>query len=243
MAKLSYLTALVLLALLPAACGPKPDAATPAWSWPTETSYPTQPQPETQQPAATTTTVPSPPPPDVSAGPTPPSPPPVDPIPDYDRDEWHHWIDADGDCQDTRQEVLIQESEIPVTFKTEKHCKVATGRWTCPYTGRVFTDPGQLDIDHMVPLQNAHVSGGWQWQAAKKEGYANDLDDAEHLIAVYRGAKRSKGSKGPEEWMPPNEADRCEYVANWQAIKIRWGLEMNEAEAAFVIPEARACGF
>ncbi len=55
------------------------------------------------------------------------------------RKDWKHWIDEDGDCQDTRQEALIVQSEIPVTFKTERKCKVASGRWTSRYTGQVFS--------------------------------------------------------------------------------------------------------
>lgn len=65
-------------------------------------------------------------------------------LPEYDRDDWKHWTDADGDCQDTRQEVLIAESSVPATFTSETSCRVATGRWTGPYTGEVVDDPGKL---------------------------------------------------------------------------------------------------
>lgn len=90
----------------------------------------------------------------------------------YDRREYGGWIDEDGDCQDTRQEVLIAESKIPVTYKTERRCKVTSGQWVDPYTGTTYTDPKDLHIDHVVPLAEAHRSGAWAWDKGKKVTYA-----------------------------------------------------------------------
>ena len=123
-------------------------------------------------------------------------------LPDYDRNDWKHWSDADRDCQDARNEVLIAESQTSVTYRTDKKCKVATGEWLALYNNTVVTDPGKLDIDHMVPLGNAHGSGAWLWSANRREQYANHLDDPQHLIAVTASANRSKGARGPEDWKP-----------------------------------------
>jgi len=157
----------------------------------------------------------------------------VDIYPEYDRNQWKHWIDADGDCQNTRDEVLIQESVITVTL-SEDGCKVIAGRWQDPYSGEVFTDPADLDVDHMVPLKNAHRSGGWAWTKQRRKEYANDLDHQEHLIAVDSGLNRSKGAQGPDTWLPPNDDFQCQYVQDWQDIKTRWGLEITDAERTAV---------
>ena len=80
-------------------------------------------------------------------------------LPDYDRHDWKQWTDADGDCQDARNEVLIAESRTAVAYRTDRKCRVTTGEWLAPYSNTIVTDPGRLDVDHMVPLGNAHDSG------------------------------------------------------------------------------------
>ena len=148
----------------------------------------------------------------------------------YDRSEFGGWIDADKDCQDTRQEVLIEESLIPVTFTDEKNCRVATGLWVCPYTGQVFYEPSDLDIDHTVPLRAAWDSGAESWSKSRKKEYFNSLDDENHLMAVWKSSNRSKGAKDPSKWMPPNRNFWTMYVAMWVTVKVRWNLEIDEHE-------------
>ena len=153
-------------------------------------------------------------------------------IPKYDRGDWTHWIDQDGDCQDARQETLVAESEEPVAYKSPDRCRVESGRWTDPYTGTVVTAPGDLDVDHLVPLANAHRSGGWAWSKQRKRAYANDLAYSGHLVATTARANRAKGSDGPEEWRPSDEGYWCVYATDWASIKSRWDLWVTADELA-----------
>jgi hypothetical protein len=147
-------------------------------------------------------------------------------IPVYNRDEWGRWLDLDKDCQDTRQEVLIAESEIPVTFiDPAKPCRVATGKWTDVYTGQVFTDPSAIQIDHTVALEEVHRMGGWAWTIDQKKAYFNDLSNPEHLVAVSISANASKGSRPPTEWLPPNLSFRCEYLRRRVKIMTKYNLQ------------------
>ena len=151
-------------------------------------------------------------------------------MPDYSRRDWKHWTDADRDCQDTRNEVLIEESLNTATFRTPDGCRVATGQWLAPYTNTVVTDPGNLDVDHMVPLGNAHQSGAWSWPAERKELYANHLADPQHLIAVTASTNRSKGARAPDKWKPEDESYWCQYAIDWVSIKNTWNLTATEPE-------------
>ncbi len=152
----------------------------------------------------------------------------------YDRArQYGGWIDANRDCMNTRHTVLAQESLVPPTLSANG-CKVIAGLWFDPYTALTFTNPKRLDIDHLVPLSEAHQSGAWAWTDERRRAYANDLDNPGHLIAVQARANRRKGARDPAEWLPPNEAFRCPYVLAWVAVKRAWGLSMDRAEAAAI---------
>ena len=151
-------------------------------------------------------------------------------LPSYDRDDWRHWVDGDKDCQNTRHEVLIEESLAKVAFKTDRKCQVATGEWFAPYTGETVTDATRLDIDHMIPLKNAHNSGGWAWDKSRKAAFANEMSYADHLIAVTASANRKKGARGPEAWKPTNKGYWCDYAVDWVRIKTDWDLSATKAE-------------
>ena len=107
-----------------------------------------------------------------------------------------------------------------------------SGQWLAPYSGTVVAVPGDLDVDHMVPLANAHRSGARQWSSERKRQYANYLDDPNHLVAVKARANRSKGARGPDDWKPPDPSYWCEYAVDWITIKFSWDLTATPEEFA-----------
>lgn len=153
----------------------------------------------------------------------------------YDRAKFRHWIDADGDCQDTRHEVLRQESRISVSGG----CTVRTGRWVSYYDKAVHTSPSTLQIDHVVALAEAWGSGARRWDAASRTRFANDLGDKRALAAVTSSVNQSKGARDPGEWLP--RYNRCRYVAEWTAVKLRWRLTVDSAEKRRLRGVAATC--
>ena len=158
----------------------------------------------------------------------------------YSRDLFRHWIDADKDGCDTRREVLIDEAVIAPTVVAG--CDLIGGQWLSLYDDLAFTDPGGLDIDHVVPLAEAWDSGAYGWDAARRQAFANDLGVTWSLIAVSAGSNRSKGDSDPAEWLPPDASYRCQYVADWVAVKARWSLAVDTAEKAAIEGETACQG-
>lgn len=144
---------------------------------------------------------------------------------EYNRDDWGSWIDEDRNGLNTRHEVLAEESLIKPVISNNK---VIKGKWFDKYTGKYFTNTSDLDIDHLVPLKNAHISGASNWSKKKKNRYYNYLKYDNHLISVSKSANRNKSDKSPVNWLPPNKEYQCEYVREWFKIKTAWGLTIEE---------------
>ena len=144
----------------------------------------------------------------------------------YNRDDWGRWKDFDNDCQDTRSEVLAEFNQID-----GYSCTASLGEWLDPYTNIIFTDAGDMDIDHIVPVSYAHNHGGYGWSDELKEQFYNDQ---ENLLAVDASANRSKGNKSPAEWMPDNADYHCIYVDNFLYIVDKYHLDISDSERATI---------
>ena len=144
----------------------------------------------------------------------------------YSRDLFPHWIDADGDGCSTRNEVLIAEADDPVTVGSG--CSLSGGRWFSYYDRVSWTNTSDVDIDHMVPLSEAWDSGARSWTTATRQAYANDLGDYRSLVGVTDNVNQSKGDQDIAEWLP--QYDRCRYLREFVAVKLRWRLTVDSAE-------------
>lgn len=150
-------------------------------------------------------------------------------LPEYDRSDWKHWTDDDRDGLNTRHEVINAESRTPVRRFVDRGGNKRTDcDIICPFTGEHITDCRKADVDHLVPLKEAHLSGGWAWSPEKKRAYANDMDDPDHLVVVRASANRQKGAKDPGQWLPLK--NRCQYAIAWKRVKERWELSYDEDE-------------
>jgi hypothetical protein len=157
----------------------------------------------------------------------------------YARSKFGDWIDADGDGLDTRAEVLIDESKTRVTISSRT---VRTGRWVSLYDNLTWTDASDVDIDHVVALNEAWKSGAYLWSSARRIAYANDLGVSWALRAVTDNVNMSKGDRDPSSWLPPYRAAICTYLAGWVAVKLRWKLSVDAAEKSSIASSWRSAG-
>ena len=159
----------------------------------------------------------------------------------YERELFPHWKDLDGDGCDTREEVLIRDSQTKAQVDPFG-CVVVAGDWLSPYDGARWSDKGNVDIDHVVALKEAWDSGAWAWTTSQRTLFANDLSDPRTLLAVTDSVNQSKSDKDPSNWLPPLASYHCTYISDWVAVKARWKLSMDQSEYGRVKKLVDNCG-
>jgi uncharacterized protein DUF1524 len=154
----------------------------------------------------------------------------------YDRALFPHWITISGTC-DTREQVLKRDG-TGVTVGSD--CHATSGTWRSPYDGATWTNPSDVDIDHMVPLKEAWESGAWAWTTSRRQTYANDLGGPE-LWAVTDNVNQSKSDQDPATWQPPLSSFRCTYARAYIQVKWFYGLSVDSAEKSALSSMLGAC--
>ena len=119
-------------------------------------------------------------------------------------------------------------------WKTSPYFNEKDYTYTCPYTGKIIKDSddkkddkdfGTVDYDHIVPLKSAYLRGAKNWTNEQKNAYAYDQSVG---VDVLNSANRSKGDKGPAEWLP--DVNRGSYCYSWLVICNKYNLSMTEEE-------------
>jgi Protein of unknown function (DUF1524) len=146
------------------------------------------------------------------------------PMTGYSRDRFGDGWATQSDGCESRVDVLLDDG----THVTHHGCTVVSGHWVSLYDGVVVTSPHKLDIDHIVPLANAWVTGARAWTTAQRVAFANDVH--RELVAVTAHSNRSKGDEAPPGYEPPARSDDCQYAERWITVKSAYHLTITSAE-------------
>lgn len=161
----------------------------------------------------------------------------------YDRARFEEGVVNSGTGCRTRPSVLRQESLSSVTTGSSS-CDIRAGLWDSWYDGARITDPTLLEMDHLVALKEAWISGAERWSDSQRRDYANDIADPATLTMVLSASNQSKSAADPASWLPPRAAARCTYLQDWVIVKARWNLSVDSAEKSAITTalKSNSCG-
>ena len=148
----------------------------------------------------------------------------------FNEDDWSFEQDFDGDCQSTRQEMLVITSRSDVRYTNPRNCVVRTGEWLDEYTGELFEVAVKLEVDHVIPRMYAHTHGGDRWMPEKKLQFAND---PLNIMLVERREVKRKRDRGPSRYLPRDEF-QCEYINLWDQISDKYNLQLSASDRSTI---------
>lgn len=142
-------------------------------------------------------------------------------------DFYSNWSSYKG-C-DMRNVILQRD----LTNTVLDECIVLSGTLNDPYTGNVINfvrgsgTSSAAQIDHVVALSNAWQTGAQNLDTTKRKELSQD---PLNLLAVDGPANQQKSDQDAAEWLPPNVAFRCQYVARQISVKYKYVLWVTTAE-------------
>lgn len=152
-------------------------------------------------------------------------------------DGWADW----GDC-DTRN-LILKRDLTKVVMRSGEACIVSTGILKDPYTGKtIYFVRGvktslAVQIDHVVALSNAWVTGAQQLSYATRVNLAKDPLE---LLAVDGPTNQSKSDSDAANWLP-RVAYQCAYVARQISVKKKYKLWVTSAEKSAMTRVLATC--
>lgn len=151
----------------------------------------------------------------------------------------HGWADTDRNGCDQRNDVLRRDLTDPLP---KRGCVVTSGTLHDPYTGHTEpftkTHATAVQIDHVVALGDAWATGAAAWTPDQREQFATD--EAE-LLAVDGPQNEAKGDRDASQWLPPDPAFQCRYVAKQVAVKTKYKLWTTVLEHAAMAGVLNRC--
>ena len=151
-------------------------------------------------------------------------------------------INVSGHSCDLRNFILMRDLKN-ITRKSSDWCLVATGTLNDPYTGKVINfvrgvgTSTKVQIDHVVALSNAWVTGAQSISSTARYQLAND---PLNLLAVDGPTNGSKSDSDAASFLP-RRVYQCKYVARQLSVKRKYHLWVTASEKSAMVRVLTTC--
>lgn len=134
-----------------------------------------------------------------------------------------------------------RKKQYPYSSRIEPKIAAASdlrpGEIYAPYSDVVLGSFKDTDIEHIVPLSEAHDSGLCAASNETKRKFANDLLNL--TLATPNVNRYQKTDKDLADWQPEN--NQCWFLDRVVAVKKKYGLTIDSKEAAAMKELAAQC--
>jgi hypothetical protein len=163
----------------------------------------------------------------------------------FSRDQFGSaWADVNRNGCDTRNDILKRDL-TEIVYKEKTHdCVVLSGVLLDKYSGETINfvrgnvTSMEVQIDHVVALSNAWVTGAFKLSADQRKALAND---PLNLFAVKGRLNSQKSDGDAATWLPPMKSFRCAYVAQQIAVKAKYSLWVTAPEKSAMVGILAKC--